>query len=81
MTKLLLTGANLLLLDESTNHLDITTKKRIAETLTQYGGTMIIVSHDTKFLEYMDITRMFILPECKTKLYDEDIVRLLENES
>jgi ATP-binding cassette subfamily F protein 3 len=81
MAKLCLTGANLLLLDEPTNHLDIPTKKKIAETLNQYGGTMIIVSHDTKFLEYMDITRMFILPECKTKLYDENIVRLLENQA
>ena len=81
MAKLCLTGANLLLLDEPTNHLDIPTKKKIAETLNEYGGTMIIVSHDTKFLEYMDITRMFILPDCKTKLYNENIVRLLENQS
>ena len=79
MAKLCLTGANLLLLDEPTNHLDIPTKKKIAETLNEYGGTMIIVSHDTKFLEYMDITRMFMLPECKARLYDEKIVRLLEN--
>lgn len=79
MAKLCLSGSNLLLLDEPTNHLDIPTKKQIAQTLNQYGGTMIIVSHDTKFLEHMDITRMFILPECKTKLYDEDLVRVLEN--
>lgn len=81
MAKLCLTGANLLLLDEPTNHLDIPTKKKIAQTLNEYGGTMIIVSHDTKFLEYMDITKMFILPECKNKLYDENIVKLLENQS
>lgn len=80
MAKLCLAGPNLLLLDEPTNHLDVPTKKQIAKTLNQYGGTMIIVSHDTEFLEYMDITRMFVLPECKTKLYDENIVKMLEKE-
>lgn len=76
MAKLCLTGANLLLLDEPTNHLDIQTKKQIAETLNEYGGTMVIVSHDTEFLEHLDITRMFVLPECKTKFYDENLVKL-----
>lgn len=77
MAKLCLTGANLLLLDEPTNHLDVQTKKQIAETLNEYGGTMVIVSHDTEFLEHLDVTRMFVLPECKTKFYDENTVKLL----
>lgn len=80
MAKLCLTGANLLLLDEPTNHLDVQTKKQISETLNEYGGTMIIVSHDTEFLEHLNVTRMFILPECRTRFYDEGIVKLLGHE-
>lgn len=78
MAKLCLAGGNLLLLDEPTNHLDVPTKKQIAQTLNQYGGTMVIVSHDTEFLEHMDITKMFVLPECKTKFYDEQLVKALQ---
>lgn len=77
LAKLCLTGANLLLLDEPTNHLDVPTKKQVAETLNEYGGTMIIVSHDAEFLKHLDITRMFVLPECRTKFYDENIIKLL----
>ncbi len=77
LAKLCLTGANLLLLDEPTNHLDMPTKRQVAETLNEYGGTMIIVSHDTEFLEHLDITRMFVLPDCKTKFYDENVIKLL----
>ncbi len=77
LAKLCLTGANLLLLDEPTNHLDVPTKKQVAQTLNEYGGTMIIVSHDVEFLEHLDITRMFVLPECKIKFYDEKMIKLL----
>ena len=81
MAKLCLTGANLLLLDEPTNHLDVPTKEVIAKTLNNYGGTMIIVSHDIDFLKHMDITRMFVLPDCKTRLYNlGELTQYQENE-
>ena len=75
LAKLCLCGANVLLLDEPTNHLDVATKKTIASSLAEYGGTLIIVSHDLEFLKHLGIDRMLMLPSGRLQFYDENIVR------
>jgi ATP-binding cassette subfamily F protein 3 len=49
--KLLLSDSNFLILDEPTNHLDMNTREIFQQALTQYGGTLLIVSHDRFFLD------------------------------
>jgi ATP-binding cassette subfamily F protein 3 len=49
--KLMLSESNLLILDEPTNHLDMKTKDLFQQALTQYRGTLLIVSHDRHFLD------------------------------
>lgn len=51
---------NFLILDEPTNHLDIISKRRLKESLMQFDGTLLVVSHDRHFLEGLtDITYEF----------------------
>jgi ATP-binding cassette subfamily F protein 3 len=50
LLKLMLSGANLLVMDEPTNHLDIASKEIFEEALTEFPGTMLVVSHDRYFL-------------------------------
>ena len=50
LTRLLVSGANLLLLDEPTNHLEIEAQEAVEQTLAQYPGTVLLVSHDRRFL-------------------------------
>ena len=50
LLKLMLSGANTLVLDEPTNHLDIESKEVAEDALMEFGGTLIIVSHDRYLL-------------------------------
>lgn len=51
LLKLMLTGANFLVMDEPTNHLDIPAKEAIEEAMMAFPGTFIVVSHDRYFLD------------------------------
>lgn len=49
--KLLLSDSNFLILDEPTDHLDMNTREMFQRALLEYGGTLLIVSHDRYFLD------------------------------
>ncbi|ACA86429.1 ABC transporter ATP-binding protein [Shewanella woodyi] len=51
LARLLLRPANLIILDEPTNDLDIETLELLESLLTEYPGTLLIVSHDRAFID------------------------------
>jgi ATPase subunit of ABC transporter with duplicated ATPase domains len=51
MAKILKQGANLLILDEPTNDLDVNTMRALEEALLEFGGSAIVISHDRWFLD------------------------------
>lgn len=49
--KLILSGANVLVLDEATNYMDIVSKEKIEEMLLEFQGSILFVSHDRYFVK------------------------------
>jgi ATP-binding cassette, subfamily F, member 3 len=59
---------DMLILDEPTNHLDIETKEAIEESLSNYKGTLLLVSHDRFFVERVGMTQRLNLSAGRLEL-------------
>lgn len=59
----MLGGGNFLLLDEPTNHLDTASREALENTLLDYSGTMLIISHDRYFINRLATKIITLLPE------------------
>ncbi len=68
---------NLLLLDEPTNNLDPPSRTAIAEALQDWPGAMVIVSHDTEFVEALEPERVLMMPDGDVDFWSEDLLDLV----
>ena len=50
-------GVNCLVLDEPTNHLDLVAIEQLEQALDRYVGTLLLVTHDRRFLDRVSVTR------------------------
>ena len=76
MIRLLLEPVNLLILDEPTNHLDMRTKDILKQALTDFDGTVVVVSHDRDFLDGL-VTKVYEFGHRKVTEHLEDIYGFL----
>jgi ATP-binding cassette subfamily F protein 3 len=69
--KLILSGANLLVLDEPTNYMDIESREKIEDVLEDFDGCIVIVSHD-RYLVQRLADRIFLIEDQRLHCYEGD---------
>ena len=62
----------MIILDEPTNHLDIESRDALVEALTEYGGAVILVSHDPHLVELV-AERLWLVKDGRVTPFDDDM--------
>jgi ATPase subunit of ABC transporter with duplicated ATPase domains len=68
---------NLLLLDEPTNNLDPTSREAVAAALAEWNGAIVLVSHDTEFVEQLAPTKVLVMPDGQVDYYNESWLEIV----
>jgi ATPase subunit of ABC transporter with duplicated ATPase domains len=68
---------NVLLLDEPTNNLDPGSRTAVADSLSSWGGTLIVVSHDAEFVEALVPDRALLMPDGDVDHWHDDFLELV----
>ena len=82
LARLFTKPANVLVLDEPTNDLDVETLELLESLLVDFGGTALLVSHDRAFLNNVVTSTLAIEPDGSVKEYDggyDDFLRQRSN--
>jgi ATPase subunit of ABC transporter with duplicated ATPase domains len=66
-------GVNCLVLDEPTNHLDIAAIEELERALDSFGGTVLLVTHDRRFLDGFRATRRLELSPSRARAARVDL--------
>ena len=67
-----LDAPHMIILDEPTNHLDIESRDALVEALTEYGGAVILVSHDPHLVELV-ADRLWLVKDGRVRPFDDDM--------
>ena len=70
MAKMLKSGANVILLDEPTNDLDVNTMRALEEALENFGGCAVVISHDRWFLDRIATHILAFEGDSKVEFFD-----------
>lgn len=76
LATLVVQGCNFLVLDEPLNHLDIASRERFEQALTQFEGTALVIAHDRYFIERF-ATQVWQVKQGTVKVY-ADLAEALE---
>ena len=78
-TMLAAPAPQLLMLDEPTNNLDVSSVRRLTGALDAFEGALVIAGHDLAFLESVGVTRWLLLGESLEETSAEEVRALLES--
>ena len=70
LAKMLKSGANVILLDEPTNDLDVNTMRALEEALENFAGCAVIISHDRWFLDRIATHILAFEGDSKVEFFD-----------
>jgi len=68
---------NVLLLDEPTNNLDPASREAVANALESWKGAIIMVSHDTEFVQHLQPTKVLLMPDGQVDYFSDDWLELV----
>ena len=68
---------NLLLLDEPTNNLDPSSREAVADALAKWQGAIVLVSHDTEFVEQLAPTKVLLMPDGQVDYFSAEWLDLV----
>lgn len=72
LAKILSAKYNFIILDEPTNHLDISSKKILQQALTDFEGSLVLVSHDIEFLRPI-VNKVIRIERGVFRIYEDGI--------
>lgn len=79
IAKLLVSKSNFIILDEPTNYLDVFSMEALEKVLCDYSGTLLLISHDRKFIENI-AQRLLIIEGGSIKTYEGSLKEYSENQ-
>jgi ATPase subunit of ABC transporter with duplicated ATPase domains len=77
LARLVVGRHNVLLLDEPTNNLDVQAVEAVRSALTSFKGSIVLVSHDTPFVQSFEPDRVLVMPEGALDVWSEDYLDLV----
>ena len=77
LTQLVAGRHNLLLLDEPTNNLDPGSREAVAESLAEWPGSIVLVSHDPDFVRALRPDRVLLMPDGDVDHWSDDMLDMV----
>ena len=77
LATLVVSSANVLMLDEPTNNLDPASREEILGALRTYSGAVVLVTHDEGAVDALSPERLILLPDGVEDLWNEDYADLV----
>lgn len=77
LAKMIAKPANLMIMDEPTNHLDMMSQEVLQEALSQYDGSIVIVSHNRYFVDSF-VNKVLEIKDGKATMYEGNVSYYLE---